>query len=297
MSIPITLSLASSMLPVRRDDGDKRSFGRLLCICGSRDMPGAAVMSCLSALRSGAGLVTLASVSSVIDTAARLTPEATFLRLKGEISPVMDSIESLLSVKEDAMLLGCGIGLEPDTQELVRALIMEGSSPLVLDADGINSLRGSSELLKATKRPIIITPHHREMARLMGISPEEVTTFPEACAAAAARDLGVTVVLKGHITHIAAPDGRSFILDRPNSGLSKGGSGDVLAGCIASLLAQGASPAEAAACGAFIHSEAAAMAAEEFGKRSMLARDVIDMLPRAFMKAEDFSRPGVSANI
>jgi len=295
--IPVTAETAASFLPERSDFGDKHSFGKLLCVCGSLDMPGAAVMSCLSALRSGAGLVTLASVRPVIDAALMHITEATFLTLPGSDAPGEDALPQLLSLRPTAVLLGCGIGTGEKTQRLVKSLISACASPLLLDADGLNCIRSGPEVLKKASAPVVITPHHGEMSRLTGLSRQEISGSPASVAADFAEKYGVTVVLKGPETHIASPEGSAFVLSRPNSGLSKGGSGDVLAGCIASLLAQGAPPAEAAVCGAWLHSEAAALAAEAFGKRSMLARDVIDMLPRAFMKAEDFSRPGVSANI
>jgi NAD(P)H-hydrate epimerase len=184
-----------------------------------------------------------------------------------------------------ALLFGPGLGRSEDTGELLRSLVTQYHGTLVIDADGLNALCGCTDILTQAAGRIILTPHVHEMARLSGLDAEAIRRDPGGSAAVFAETHGVTVVLKGSVTHIAG-GGALYANDRPNSGLAKGGSGDVLAGLIAGLAAQGAEPLHAAAAGVFVHSLAGAMAAERLGERGMLPSDTAAMIPLALKALE-----------
>lgn len=269
--------------PVRDAHGHKGTFGRVLAVCGSENFRGAASLCCEGALRSGAGLVQLAAPSAVCDVVAARLPEAIHLPLTG--TPEENAALACAAQKKaDALVLGCGLGQSAGAAALVAALCVPQALPAVLDADALN-------LLAATPMPLafsaaeegapvarVLTPHIGEMARLTGAAPEEILADAAGFARRAARDWGSVVVLKSSTTVIAAPDGRTLTLDAPNSGLAKGGSGDVLAGLIGGLLAQGLPAFDAAGCGVWLHSTAARRAAQERGEAAMLATDVLRAL-------------------
>lgn len=183
------------------------------------------------------------------------------------------------AARATAVVIGPGLGIDDDTRELVRGMTGCGS-PLVLDADALNIIARMPDIRFAPDT--IITPHIVELSRLSGLGTGEIAASPLKAASDFAVRRGVTVVLKGPASFIAAPDGRAMVNIRDNTGLGKGGSGDVLAGLIGGLLAQNAPAFEAAACGVYLHSLAGALARRDLGAYAMTPRDVIERLPEAF---------------
>lgn len=271
----------------RRDPmANKGTYGTLTVVAGSRYYRGAAGLAVSAALRSGVGIVRLASCEEVIAATAAKVSEAIFLTLlateKGGID-AEDFMKHLPAIaKSRAVLVGCGMTDSPDTGAVVRSLLYHGEYPLILDADGLNVLKTCPALLREAKIFPVITPHVGEMARLTGQSISEVLSDRRQTAQNFAREYRCVTVLKDAVTTVAAPDGRCFVSDAPNSGLAKGGSGDVLAGITASLVCQGYDGFTAATCAVTLHSLAASYAAETYTEEAMLPSDLVTMLPRVF---------------
>ncbi len=272
----------------RPDDAHKGTMGTLLSVCGSYGMAGACLLSGAAALRSGVGLLKCALPKSIYPIAACRMPESVYLPLEENADgrTAASNLPVLLEQKADAVLLGCGLGVCGDTRELVRGFISRCRKPMILDADALNCIAGDTSVLHNANAPVIITPHPMEMARLTGVTAAEVNADRVKTAREFAARYNVIVVLKGAGTVTAAPDGRALINPTGNSGMAKGGSGDVLAGTIASLAAQGAAPLEAAVMGVHIHALAGDLAAEKHGKTSMLPSDIIDCLGEIFKRIE-----------
>ena len=295
----------SELLPTRNEKGDKRAQGCALVIAGSKDMPGAAALCTKAALRSGAGLVTLASPRRIIPILQAKLSEPVFVSLEDsraggtnftkrspdEIGGIdeCDFLKDrhvpvlLKSTKyQQAVAIGPGLGQRQETRTAVRNFVTRCSVPMVIDADGLNSLTASD--LKRIDAPAILTPHRREFARLFGELPQEAAAFPE-CLAGKAKEFGKTILLKNSPILVATPEGEIFAMPAANSGMAKGGSGDILTGIIVALLAQGCTPADAAVLGALLHQKAGLIARQKLGAFSMLPIDVIDCLPQAFLQA------------
>ena len=275
---PLNADWYAAHRPQRPADGHKGTFGKVLAVCGSVPFRGAAALCCEAALRSGAGLVQLAAPPVVCSAVAARLPEVTFLPLEAadDAQNAADTAAAQKSAR--ALVLGCGLGQGPRAAALVAALLSPQTLPAVLDADALNLLAALPQTLQLTDRPTpprVLTPHIGEMARLLGVDTQTVLADQTGTARRAARDWGSVVVLKSSRTVIAAPDGRALLLDAPNSGLAKGGSGDVPAGLIGGLLAQGLPAFEAAGCGVWLHSAAARRAAAARGEAAMLATDVL----------------------
>lgn len=272
-----------TIIKPRRRDMHKGDCGRLFSIAGSAGLTGAAIMSADSALRCGAGLVTLGcpkSLNTVFEV--RLT-EAMTLPLSDTdgIINTADS-EKILSraQKADCVLFGPGLGHNADTEELARILIKNCKSPIVADADGINSVSVNTDILREHKS-VILTPHVGEFARLCKREISDILRHTEEYAKDFAREYGVVLVLKSHKTVVASPNGRVMTNRLGNPGMATGGSGDVLSGAIASFVCQGVPLFEAAAAGVYVHSLAADMAAQEKGEYGLLPTDIISYLPYA----------------
>lgn len=272
----------------RPDDSNKGTLGSLLCICGSYGMAGAAIMAGKAALRCGIGLLKIAVPKSIYPVCATNILESVYYPLEETSNGVISSknTDFLLEMceKSSAVLIGCGLSVCDDTKNLVQSVITNCEKPLVIDADALNCICNKPEILKNLKAPAIITPHPGEMARLLHSTPKTVNSNRENTAIDFAKKFGVVTVLKGAGTIIAAPNGTAYINHTGNSGMATGGSGDVLSGIIGSLLAQGASPINAAAAGVFLHGTIGDLAAEKLGKISMLPTDMIDMIPTAYLK-------------
>lgn len=267
-----------ALLPDRPADGHKGTFGKILLLCGSRGYTGAAALAAMGALRSGAGLVYLAVPDSIYDIEAVKLTEPVIIPVAdkdGRYAPA--SVEQILSLLQgkDAVLIGPGIGQSDGVEAVVCAVLEHFNGPVVLDADGINLMRMHKDILRGRTAPTILTPHDGEFVRFGGVLESDRI----ASAKQLARDLGVIVLLKGHRTVIT--DGDSVYLNRTgNPGMATGGSGDVLAGVIVSLLGQGISPLEAAACGAWLHGAAGDICEKEIGQYGMLPSDMVNVLPR-----------------
>ena len=276
-------------VPHRPDDANKGTMGTLLSVCGSYGMAGAAILAGKAALRCGIGLEKLALPKSVYPIAAGSILESVFLPLietaDGKIS--RDNTELLLdeAKKSTAVLLGCGLSVCEDTKALVRGFIENCAVPTVLDADALNCISDNPEILKKRKSEIIITPHPGEMGRLCGLSAKEVNADRVNVALRFAEKYNVITVLKGSGTIIASPNARVLLNTTGNSGMATGGSGDVLAGMTAGLLAQGKNAFDCAAAAVYLHGKAGDFAAEKLGKISMLPSDIIDCIPAAFKSA------------
>lgn len=276
----------ASFPPKREMDSHKGNFGNILVIAGSASMRGAASFAALGALRSGAGLVRVASVEKCIDTVASIVPEATYIELESDDFGFMlyDSSRTVLleAVKKaDAVVIGCGMGVTPDTIEITRLVTENAECPVIIDADGINCIASDIDILVKKQTEVIITPHVGEMARLLGCESSAVTEDRIGTAERFAEEYGVTVVLKGAGTLIA--DSRNTAANHTgNSGMSVGGSGDILAGMIGTMAAQGASVFDSACAGVYMHGLAGDVAAERFGQEAMLPRDIISSIPEAF---------------
>lgn len=269
----------------RPDDANKGTMGTLLSICGCFGMAGAAMLSASAALKMGVGLQKSAVPKSIYPIIAQNIWESVYLPLnetaEGKIS--MKNIELLLSEgnKSSAVLIGCGLSVCDDTKAIVYSFIENCKVPMVLDADALNCIADNTQILNKSKAPIIITPHPGEMARLVQSTAGKVNENREETALGFAKQHNVTVVLKGAGTIIVSPNGRTLINKTGNSGMATGGSGDVLAGMTASLLAQGAEPLDCAAASVYLHGLAGDIAAERLGKISMLPSDILSFIPEA----------------
>ena len=266
------------ILPDRDPWGHKGSFGRILLLCGSKGFTGAAYLAAMGALRTGAGLTFLGVPESIYAIEAVKLNEPVVFPLpdrNGKLSE--EAIPEILNrlPEMDAVLIGCGLGQSEGTLAVVKAVLKFAKCPVVLDADGINLIARHKDILRGRTYSTILTPHDGEFARLAG----SVGYDRSSSARNLARDLGSIVLLKGHETVIT--DGQTVYINRTgNPGMAVGGSGDLLAGMIVSLLVQGLIPLEAAACGAWLHGAAGDLCAEAMGQYAMLPTDMLSFLPR-----------------
>lgn len=275
----ITGAFVRRSLPRRDPEGHKGTFGKVLCVCGSVGYTGAPIFAGRGAVRTGSGLVFLAVPESVWPVAAVKSDEAMPFPMpeaEGRLSLLAEEPIRRRAESCDAVLIGCGLGRGWQTDALVRNLLTI-EKPMVLDADGLNALSGREELLQKRAAPTILTPHEGEFLRLGG----GLSAGREAAAAAFSEKYGVYLVLKGHRTVVAAPDGRLAVNGTGNSGMAKGGSGDVLAGMILSLLGQGCGAFEACCAGVWLHGRAGDLAAADKGERGMTPTDLLEQIPYA----------------
>ncbi len=287
-NIKVSLLDADSVWGVMADrlrDAHKGDLGHLLVIGGSLGKAGAAVMTARSALRSGVGLVTVAAPSSIVPLIQQQSTEAMCFpaaeSIDGTIGMGADEELAKAANGRDACAIGPGLTTHYETVQVVRALVSNIRVPMVIDADGLNALAGSPDLLKRAKAPVVVTPHPGEMARLLGIRAAEVQQDRIGIAQDFARANGVTLVLKGAGTVVATPSGDVFVNTTGNPGMATGGTGDALTGIIGSLLAQGYGPSWAACLGVYLHGRAGDLAAGEKGESGMIAGDLIERIPEA----------------
>jgi NAD(P)H-hydrate epimerase len=275
----------AAAFPQRDPAAHKGTFGHVLVIAGSVGKTGAAALTGEAAQRVGAGLVTLAVPESLNDILeVKLTEVMTEPVPETEAQTIgREALNQLLHLAADksAVAIGPGLGTHPSTQKLVHELLAALRIPIVLDADGINALAGQADLLKRVAGPLILTPHPGEMSRLVGVPRDEVLKRRIALTQNVATRFNVTVVLKMARTVIASPTGDAAIVPTGNPGMATGGTGDVLTGLIAGLLAQGVAPGLAAQAGAYIHGMAGDLAAERLGQEAMLAGDLLERVPEA----------------
>ena len=267
-----------ALLPDRDPDGHKGSFGKILLLCGSRGYTGAAYLAAMGALHSGAGLTFLGVPESIYEIEAIKLNEPVVFPLPEEngklgILAIPEIAERLPQM--DAVLIGCGLGQSGGTLAVVKAVLEQAKCPVVVDADGINVLKEHKDILRGRAYPTILTPHDGEFLRFGGTLGEDRM----ASAAHFSREWNSIVLLKGHRTCIT--DGETgYRNETGNPGMAVGGSGDVLAGILVSLLGQGLQPLAAAACGAWLHGAAGDLCAEEIGQYGMLPTDMLLRIPR-----------------
>lgn len=269
------------MLPVRPVESHKGTFGRLLIIAGSQGMTGAAYLSALSAYRTGTGLVRLAVPESCIDPLTVLLPEAVFTCLPEQTKEKTHNLIIKLISEVDAVLAGPGLSQTKETMMLLEAIIENCNKPMVLDADALNLMSGNKSLMEKLRCEAIITPHPAEMARLTDMTTAGIQGDRIGVSKSFADEFGLTVVLKGSGTVIAANDGRAAINPTGNQGMATAGAGDVLAGVITSLLGQGLTPYEAAVAGTYIHGLAGDLATANMGAAGVMASDIANNISKA----------------
>ncbi len=279
-------SWAKKQTPKRPVDANKGTFGKVLAVCGSRQYPGAPSLAAAAAYRTGAGIVTLALPESVQSMVASRLAEATYLLLpeqNGSLAPDVAPLVRNALKGYDVLLAGCGLGA--GAFEAVRAIVLgphvEGLRGAVIDADGLNALPAAGQWWERLLPGTVLTPHPGEMSRLTGMSIAAIQADRLEVARRFAAQWSATVVLKGANTVIAAPDGRTWLSPFANPALATGGTGDVLAGAIAGLLAQGIETPVAAALGVFLHGMAGEAVRAELGPAGLLASDLLLELPRA----------------
>jgi ADP-dependent NAD(P)H-hydrate dehydratase len=272
-------------------EGGKVERGSVLVVGGSREVPGAVLLAGLGALRAGAGRLQVATVASRVAALGFALPEAMVMELPetplgGFDDGAFGHIEAHCA-RSDAVLIGPGTREEPEGYQLVAAVVQSAAEPaLVIDAGGLGELRGLRKELAARKGRVVITPHAGEMAGMLGERRESVEADPLGAARRMADELNVVVVMKGARTFVAAPGGTARLYRGGGVGLGTSGSGDVLAGVIAGLLARGAEPLEAAARGVFLHGEAGARLARTLGTVGFLAREILDAIPPVMEKLD-----------
>ena len=274
-------------LPSRAPGAHKGDFGRVLILGGSRGMVGAAALAGEAALRAGAGLVTIGVPAEVYPIlAAQVTCCMTRpLAATAAGTLAFAEIRALLEFagQFDVVALGPGLGRHPETTRLVHELARSVEKPMVIDADALNALAEDMDVLRKAPAPRILTPHPGEMGRLAGLTTGEVQKARRNVAIWMARTHRAVFVLKGQGSIVT--DGVRVRVNRTgNPGMATGGTGDVLTGVIAALAGQGLAPFEAAVLGAHVHGLAGDIAARKFGQVSMIATDVLDALPEAFLK-------------
>ena len=303
---------AAALLPERPARGHKGTFGKVLAIAGSLDYAGAALLVCRAAGRSGAGLVTLAVPESLQPLFAAKVVEATTMALPEDDVEEVDpepAIARILDHDHDAIVLGPGLRPGLANAELVRMLLQAPEhdaepAPMVLDAEALRSMATLGEWWTGSLRPCVLTPHPGEFQRLRagagveGDGDGDLSADDEArrtAATAAAQAWGQVVVLKGAKTVIAEPDGTVTVAPFENPALASGGTGDVLAGVIAGLLAQGVAPGPAARLGVFLHGTAGDMARDRLGDAGVLASDLPDLIPlvrKRLVSVAERNKPG-----
>ncbi len=287
----IDLNLLKNVFVKRNDISNKGDYGHVLSIAGSKGMAGAAVLCAIGAVRGGAGLVTAAFPECAYPAIASKLTSPLLLSVEnnedGYFSfSAVDRIYNAMK-KSTSIVIGCGLGVNRDTASLVSAVLRNSQVPLVIDADGINIISHNINVLKAAKVPIILTPHPGEMSRLTGKSVRQIQADRIQTAVDFANEYNVIVVLKGANTVVAIPGEKmAFVNTTGNAGMSKGGSGDLLAGMIGAFLAQGYSPENAAIMAVYLHGLAGDIAAEKFSMTSMSPMDTANCLPFALSTLE-----------
>jgi hydroxyethylthiazole kinase-like uncharacterized protein yjeF len=287
----ITPHDVAEMAAPRPRDSNKGMYGHVLVIGGSLGKAGAAGMAGMAALRAGAGLVTVATAQSVLPTVASYAPE-----LMTEPLPETEAGTISLSAREYGRLtgiikgktvlaIGPGISRQTETSELVRALVKSSQLPMVLDADGLNAFEGRAQELSG--RPMVVTPHPGEMARLAQLSVKQIQENRLQVAREFATRHGITTVLKGNRTLVAQADGKVWVNPTGNPGMASGGMGDILTGIVAGMLAQTPNSITAVTAAVYLHGLAADVACERTGEQSLIATDLLSSLPEAFRRVRE----------
>ncbi len=270
------------LLPKRDKDSNKGDFGKILVIAGSRGMTGAAVLAAYSALRTGSGLVTLATADSEREIAAGFYPEIMTYGLKSEEGNISASaLKDILRLTrdKDAVVFGPGLGRSRELTVILEELTKSYTGKLLVDADGLNALAKRLEMLAEKSCRVVLTPHPGEMSRLIGLSVAEIQKNRKAIAQDFAEKYDVCLVLKGYETVVAEGGKEAYINKTGNPGLATAGTGDVLSGVVTSLMGQGLDCFDAARLGVYIHGLAGDLAKECNGEQGMVASDVMNKIP------------------
>ena len=290
----ITDDWSRSVLPKRPRGANKGSFGRVMVVAGSINYIGAAYLACSGAIRVGAGLVTLATAASLLPILASKLTEVTYLPLPesapGAISPQATRLIHRESSNYGVLLLGCGLGQSQSAIRFIKSTLFRlkaAPSCLVLDADALNTMAKTPNWWQQLADDAILTPHPGEMARLAGVSIDEVQSDRVGIAKKMAQEWHKTIVLKGAYTVVATPDGQSSVSPVANPGLASAGTGDVLSGVIAGLAAQGLNHFEAAAGGVYLHGEAGEIVRDRLGDTGMIATDLLPALPLVIRRLKE----------
>ena len=287
----ITARDFASLIGPRPADSNKGKYGHVLVIGGSVGKAGSVAMAGMSALRVGAGLATVATAESALPTVAGFHPELMTEPLKetAEGTIALSALDRLgaLAKGKSVLAIGPGISRFPETSELVRTLVTQGDVPIVLDADGLNAFEGQTNELSGKNRLLVITPHPGEMARLVGCSIADVQEDRLGVARKFAREHELIVVLKGNRTLVVQPNGEAWVNTTGNPGMSTGGTGDILTGMVAGMVAQHPNDALLAVCAAVhLHGLAGDVMRETVGEHSMVATDLLRGLPEAFRRSQ-----------
>lgn len=268
----LTRDWVAKKLPKRPKNSNKGTFGKVLVIAGSKNYPGAAYLACAAAYRVGAGLVTLVTDSETKIIISRKLPELTYISHK-EVDEKLNNY--------DVILLGSGLGQSEQTAEFIKKLLKQKLPKAIFDGDGLNILSKIDKWWeKLNSREVILTPHPGEMSRLTGLSIDKVQASRVNLAKEFANKWGKVIVLKGANTVIVSPTGQIKISPFANPLLATAGTGDVLAGIMAGLIAQGLEEFDAACVGVYIHGLAAENLKERFGNSGLLASDLLPLLPQ-----------------
>ncbi len=289
----LDIKSASKLLPKREPFSHKGSFGRALLICGSKNMVGCCVLATVGALRSGAGIVNLAFPDCLYTPLTSRLTENLFLPLstnkEGAISS--DSINTILTAcnESDIIMVGCGLGTGNSIKELVKALVANCEKPMIMDADALNCLSQFNDVLLDKKAEILLTPHPGEMARLCGLSVSDIEANREDIVIDFCKTYKVNVLLKGHETLICDSKAEKLYVNKTgNTGLSKGGAGDLLSGIISGLVCStGSNLFESAVLGAFVHGMSADLLKKEFSEYSILPSDCAKVLGKVYSLIEN----------
>jgi ADP-dependent NAD(P)H-hydrate dehydratase / NAD(P)H-hydrate epimerase len=282
----VTEQSVRTLIAPRPAGAHKGSFGHVLVVAGSRGKSGAARLAAVGALRSGAGLVTVAAPAGIQPAVAAMAPEymTEALDETAEGTVAGWALARVLGLPATVIAAGPGLGATADTATLVRGLLEQSTCPLVLDADALNALAGETGALRGrADRPVVVTPHPGEMGRLAGLSTADVQRDRLEVACRFARSHGVYVVLKGHRSLIATPAGEASVIPVGNPGMATGGTGDVLTGVVAAWLAQGLDPGNACKLAVYLHALAGDLASAAEGETGMTAGDLAAQLGRAVL--------------
>jgi ADP-dependent NAD(P)H-hydrate dehydratase / NAD(P)H-hydrate epimerase len=291
----ITARDFAAMIAPRAAESNKGNYGHVLVVGGSVGKGGSVAMAGIAALRAGAGLATVATAKSGLSTVAGFYPELMTEPLaetrEGTISAHAGTRLDALMKGKSVVAIGPGISRVPETAELVRTLVSNCKVPIVLDADGLNAFEGCTDELSGQGRVLVITPHPGEMARLAGCSIAEVQKDRLGMARRFARKHDLIVVLKGHRTLVVQPDGEAWVNTTGNPGMSTGGTGDILTGMVAGMIAQNTKDVRLAVCAAVhLHGLAGDVMRETVGEHSLVATDLLKGLPEAFRRAQRSAR-------
>ena len=285
----------ASLIGPRPAESNKGKYGHVLVVGGAVGKAGSVAMAGISALRTGTGLATVATAKSALPTVAGFHPELMTEGLSetdtGTISKSAESHIKELAKGKSVLAIGPGISRSPETADLVRTLVRSADVPVVLDADGLNAFEGKTDELSGTGRLLVITPHPGEMARLAGCSIADVQKDRLNTARNFAGEHDLIVVLKGHRTLVVQPDGEAWVNTTGNPGMSTGGTGDILTGMVAAMIAQNPQNAMVAVCAAvYLHGLSGDVMRESVGEHSMVATDLLRGLPEAFLRSRQAAK-------